>query len=591
MAKAASSKCRLMNGCKGKNMNLLKNFVGMALALMLAACGGGGGNPGSTTSGSSTTGTGTTTTTAANPTAASFVFSLDKTSINNGGTDKAALTITVLDASRNVISGVPVAVSVDSGLYTALASETGATGEANGTIAIGGDKANRNITATITVGSLTGTAVVAVTGSKLSLAALPATPAPGANVQVTAKATDANGVPISGASIQFGGTLGFAQTVITNISGDAVATIAAPALAGTYNVTAAGLGTTGTKDVQVVVAGGGGGIPDAVGVISSASLQINPTSVFANVAGATTNRATLQATFQDAANQAIQNVRVRFEIVPPGLGSGELISTGSSTVYSDVSGGATSAYIPGTRTSPTNGVIIRACYGLTDASIAGGACPASVTRTMTVGGQALSVTLGFNNELSKANNNLTYVQRFVALVTDSNGNPVANAVLSGSVDITHYGKGYRYNDPYIVSNAELITPPNTSTTGINSTDDPTSVPGTRVWCKNEDINRNGFLDFGEDINGNGKLDSRKADVVLSFVGTNVTAADGTLQLQVQYPQNVATWLSFTIKVSTGVAGSEGSDEKSFFTGYVEGDQTNGSFLTPPFGVKDCSAPD
>lgn len=576
-------------------MNLMKKIVEIVLVVSLVACGGGGGNPGTTTGSASSSSSAAGTTATAVPTAASFVFSLDKTSINNGGTDKAVLTITVLDASRNVISGVPVAVAVDSGLYTAVTTTTGTTGEASGSIAIGGNKTNRNITATITVGSLTGAAVVSVTGSRITLAALPATPAPGASVQVTARATDANGVGISGATVQFGGTLGFIQTATTNGSGDAVATLgAAPATAGTYTVTASGLGASGTQDVQVVVAGGGGGIPNAVGVISSASLQINPSSVFANAAGATANRATLQAAFQDAANQAIQNVRVRFEIVPPGLGSGEQISTGTTTVYSDASGNAVSAYIPGTRTSPTNGVVIRICYGLTDASIAGVLCPSSVTRTLTVGGQALSVTLGFNNELSKANNNLTYIQRFVALVTDSNGNPVANAILSGSVDITHYGKGYGYSDPYIVGGIQLITPPNTATPGINSTDVPTSgsvgppaVVGTRVWCKNEDINRNGFLDAGEDININGRLDSRKADVILSFSGSNATAADGTLQLQVQYPQNVATWLSFTVKVSTGVAGSEGTVEKSFFTAYVEGDQVNGSFRTPPHGVGNC----
>jgi Bacterial Ig-like domain (group 1) len=579
-------------------MNLTKRIIGLVLLAVLAACGGGGGNPG-TTSGTGSSTTSTTTSTSTAPTAASFVFSLDKTSINNGGTDKAVLTVTVLDASRNVVSGVPVSVSVDSGLYTAVTTTTGATGEASGSIAIGGNKTNRTITATITVGSLTGTAAVAVIGSRITVAALPATPAPGTSVQVTARATDANGVGISGATIQFGGTLGLTQAATTNAAGDAVVTLAAaPAVAGTYTVTASGLGATGTQDVQVVVAGGGGGgIPVAVGVISSASLQINPSNVFANAAGATANRATLQAAFQDASNQAIRNVRVRFEIVPPGLGSGEQISTGATTVYSDANGNAISAYIPGTRASPTNGVVIRICYGLDDASIAGGLCPSSVTRTMTVGGQALSVTLGFNNELTKANNNLTYIQRFVALVTDSNGNPVANAVLAGSVDITHYGKGYAYNDPYVVNGSILITPPDTSTPGIttnllpvqNSAVAPANN-GYRVWCPNEDTNRNGFLDAGEDINGNGRLDSRKADVVLSFSGSNVTAADGTLQLQVQYPQNVATWLSFTVKVSTGVAGSEGTVEKSFFTSYIEGDQVNGSFRTPPHGVGTCQQP-
>ena len=511
------------------------------------------------------------------------------------------MTVTALDASRNVVSGVPVTVSVDSGIYAATATVTGATGEASGTITIGGNKSNRSIVASINVGGQTGTATVTVTGSRILMAALPATPAPGAGVQITAKATDANGAGVPGVSLQFGGTLGLSQLVTTNSLGDAIATLgAAPSTPGTYTVTASGVGANGTQDVQVVVpGGGGGGIPPAVGTISTASLQINPNSVFANAAGATTNRANLQATFQDASNQAVQNVRVRFEILPPGLGSGEQISTGINTVYSDVGGVALSAYIPGTRTSPTNGVVIRACYGSTDAAIAGGLCPSSVSKTMTVGGQAISVTLGFNNELAKANSNLTYIQKFVAQVTDSNGNAVSNAVLSASVDITHYGKGWSYGDNYYINGLTipLITPPNTATTGINATDIPTlstlvlpASDGKRVWCKNEDLNRNGFLDAGEDVNGNGKMDSPKADVILSFVGSNTTAADGTLLLQVQYPQNVATWLSFTIKVSVVVAGSEGSVEKSFFTAFVEGDQKNGSFLTPPFGTGRCTSP-
>ena len=62
-------------------------------------------------------------------------------------------------------------------------------------------------------------------------------------------------------------------------------------------------------------------------------------------------------------------------------------------------------------------------------------------------------------------------------------------------------------------------------------------------------------------------------------------------VQVQYPQNVATWLSFTVKVSTSVGGTEGTDQKSYVTGFVKGDETNGgSFLTPPFGTYNCVSP-
>lgn len=532
-------------------MNLLKYAMGLALAMALTACGGGGGSAG-TASGS------TPTTTATAATAASFVFTLDKSSISNAGSDKALLTVTALDASRNVMSGVPVSVSVDSGAYTPVTVTTDITGQVSGNISIAGNKANRNITASITVGGQTGSVVVTVTGSQISLTSLPATLSPGASgVQVAVKATDANGVGVSGA-IQLGGTLGFTQLVTTDSSGNATVTLAsaAPATPATYTITATGLGVTALRDVQVAVAGSGGGIPDAVGTISAA-LAVTPNTILPNVAGATTNRAGIRAVFSDSlTNLAIQNVRVRFEIVAPGLGSGEQISTGTTTVYSDSSGIAIADYIAGTRTSPTNGVTIRACYGKTDADIAGSACANSMTKTLTVAGQPLSITLGDNNLMTKGGNSLTYIKLFDVAVADSAGNAVPNAIVSASVDLTYYGKG--------------------------------SYSAARLWCANEDANRNGLLDPGEDLDGNGVLSPRKADVILSYVGTNnLTGANGRTTIQVEYPQNVATWLNYSVRVTTNVAGSEGTAVKSYITNFIIGDDTNGSFLTPPYGVNNC----
>jgi hypothetical protein len=318
------------------------------------------------------------------------------------------------------------------------------------------------------------------------------------------------------------------------------------------------LGVTALRDVQV--AGGSGGIPNAAGLISAATLAVTPNTIFPNLSGGTSNRAGIKAVFRDSLDQAIQNVRVRFEIVAPGLGNGEQVSTAAATVYSDASGVAIADYIAGTRTSPTNGVTIRACYGNTDADIASGACGSFKTATLTVAGQPLSITLGDNNELAKGGNNLTYIKLFDVAVADSAGNAVPNAVISASVDITRYGKG-----PYSAA---------------------------RLWCANEDTNRNGFLDAQEIIDGDhdSVLSPRKADVILSFTGTNTTGANGRSTVQVEYPQNVATWLDYSVRVTTNVAGSEGTAVKSYFTSFVIGDDTNGSFLTPPFGVNSCSVP-
>lgn len=564
-------------------MGSLKFLGAVLLAGVLAACGGGGGSPGTTSSGSGTQNPAPTTATAS---AASFVYQMDKTTINNSGSDKALLTVTALDTNNNPVSGVSVTVAVDSGVYTPISTTTDSSGQVAGAISIGGNKANRNITATIKVGAQTATVVVAVTGSQISLTPVPATPAPGATVNLSLKALDQNGTGVQNVSIQLAGTLGFNQTVTTDAGGNAVATLgAAPATPGTYSIEATGLGVSVVRSVQVV-SSTGGGIPDATGTISAASLAIVPNTIAPNVAGSTANRAAVRAKFLNASNQAIQNVRVRFEIVPPGLGSGEQLSTGTATVYTDVNGEALTDYIAGTRSSPTDGVLIKACYGLTDASIASGACPNSVTKTMTVASQPVSITLGDNNELLKGSNNLTYIKKFDVAVADSAGNAVANAVVSASVDITHYGKGgYSY-----------VSTTGGTTSTYQVTSDNTTVPTAttgRVWCFNEDTNRNGFLDtspVNEDINFNGTLEPRKADVILSFLGSNTTGSNGRMAIQVEYPQNVATWLAYTVKVTTSVAGSEGTDMKSYVTSFVKGDDANGSFLVAPYGEKSCVDP-
>lgn len=557
-------------------MTIFKRAAALLLCVAIASCGGGGGSPGVNpnaggsggtggTGGTGTDGGGTGTPTDAN--IASFIYQLSKPALTNSGSDASLLTVTALDSNNNPVQGANVSVAVDSGIYTPVKSTTDATGQASGNISIGGSKANRNITATIAVGGQSTKAVVAVTGSQLALTPLPATPAPGAKVRVDMKVTDANGQGVPFVDVELKGSLGFTSKVSTDASGNATAELgAAPATPGTYMIEATALGVQATRSVQVIAAGGAG-IPDVTDAISAASLSIVPNTIAPNASGSTTSRAALKAKFLNASNQAVQNVRVRFEIRPPGLGSGEQVSTGTTTVYSDVNGEAIGDYIAGTRSSPTDGVIIRACYASTDADLANGGCPFHVDKTLTVASQPLSITLGDNNLLEKGNQNLTYIKKFDIAVADSAGNPVVGAVVSASVDLVNYGKG-------------AVTDK-----------DATPIGFARAWCANEDQNRNGSIDAGDDINGNGQLDPRKADIILSFVGSNVTGSNGRMVLQIEYAQNYALWLNYVVKVTTNVAGSEGTASKFYVTDFVEGDQKNGSFLVSPYGVNpSCTSP-
>ncbi|MEJ8837940.1 Ig-like domain-containing protein [Ramlibacter sp. AN1133] len=543
----------------------LKALAALLLAGVLASCGGGGGSPGSTGTGTGTDGTGTGTGTGGTtptPVAASMIFELSKPALDNSGTDSTVLTATALDANNNPVAGVPFSVSVDSGVFTPDATATGADGRATGKITIGGNKTNRNITAAIKVGTQTATAVVPVAGGQITVSPVPATPAPGQSVRVDVKVVDSTGAAVVNTPVTFSGSLGLTGTVNTDVNGNATGNLgAAPATPGTYTVEVAALGVQGTRSVQVI-SGAGSGIADAVGPISSASLAIVPNTIGPNTVGSSTNRAALRAKFLNASNQAVQNVRVRFQVTSPSLGPTEALSTADGTVFTDVNGEAIADYIAGTRSSPTNGVTIRACYGLTDASIANGACPNQVTGALTVASQPLSITLGDNNLLARGNNSLTYIKQFDVAVVDAAGNAVSGAQISASVDILTYDKGATFTAP-------------------------------RVTCANEDLNRNGALDTSpvEDVNGNGTLEPHKADIALSFLGSNATGANGRMSFQVEYPQNVATWLSYTVKVTTSVNGSEGTVSKNFVTGFIEGDQTNGSFRTPPYGAAlDCTSP-
>ena len=106
--------------------------------------------------------------------------------------------------------------------------------------------------------------------------------------------------------------------------------------------------------------------------------------------------------------------------------------------------------------------------------------------------------------------------------------------------------------------------------------------------RSEDLNRNGALDNGEERNGDGILTPRKAEVIVAYSSGNTTNANGQMLVQVTYGQNVGSWLAYTLRATTRVAGSEGDASKSYITDVLKEDVPNGSFLTPPYGSGSCS---
>jgi protocatechuate 3,4-dioxygenase beta subunit len=568
-------------------MKFIQLIAMAVLTAGLAACGGGGGCASGAvcTSGTPTASVTTTTTTTTTPTVTStvtavvsdFIVSLSKNTIKNDGADQAVLTVTTLDSSNNVVPGAQVSVRTNnSSVFQPPASPlTDATGKYTGVVTGGADKTDRVVNVTVTVNGVNKSVGLQIQGSKLALSVTPAVANPGDRVTITARVTDSNGSPIPGVMVALSGVV--TTNAPTDINGNAIAVFNAPTSPGNYNVNAAG---SGVQAVSAIVIGAS--VPSAVipaGV--TPSFAINPTVLAPNSVGSSANQASLRFLILDGTNTPIPNVRVRFEKFGAGLGYDGTVSTGTTTVITNASGIATSAYIAGSESSPTNGVIFRACYKATDFS-GPVDCPNSIQANLTVAGSPVAISISDNDALEKGIG--TYTQRFAVSVVDSAGRAVANAPVSFSVDITHYGKGQYASTPTVSLSPSLI---NQAIPDVITT--PAAF-GRRVLCPNEDTNRSNNLDPSEDINNSLGLEPAKSDVSIApgAPGVITTNDNGILELKVTWLQKVATWMVYRVRVTTNVSGSESRAESSFPTYFVVGDDADAApFKIPPYGTGAC----
>ena len=505
-------------------MTFFKRFLSLLALVSLTSCGGGGSNAGS----SGFTSAGGTTTAAS---AADLIVSASAAQLPNLASASVTVTVTAVDSNRVVVANVPVQLAADNDAVIAQsATTTDASGKLSGTVSVGANRANRVITVTAKTGSLSKTLTVEVVGAAVSSTLVPAVVSPGATGQVQYRVSDQAGSAMSNQAVQVSATglTPATATGTTDGNGAYVFSYTAPTTAGSYQILTTIDGVTDTQTVSVQATST---VPAAVGPVSSASVSANPSVVGVNATGAaTTNRAEIRALFVGAGNVAIPNVRVRLTLPDPNAVGGSF-STGSSILYSDANGVVTSAYIPGTRSSPTDGVIVRACYGLTDTDPNLVNCTTYADVKLTVTSQPLGVSVGTNGLVIV--NNLTYTKQFVVTVVDSAGNAMSGVPLSVSLDLRNYYKGQ-----YTVSGSSWSKVSNTQ-------------------CANEDTNRNGVLDSGEDINGDGKLEPGIADAQVQLLNPT-TGSDGTAVVQVTYAQSFGSWIDVLLTVSaSGVSGTEG----------------------------------
>lgn len=560
---------------------LVMGFLALATAV-LVGCGGGGASGDCVLCNNGGGGGGTVT-------AADLSIALSAQSVSNSGADTVTVTITTVDASRNSLAGAAVAISADSGAVVSAADKaTGADGTVTAVVAIGADKSNRSITLTATSGSVTKTATLHVTGTKISTTyASNVTPGSIGNV-VHYLVTDVNGVAMPGQAISVSaqGLPSASGTTADNGTYDYVYDAPGGTGGTTLTVTADAGGVSSVLTIQVQAAAT---VPSAIGP-ATGSVAAAPNSVKVNTAGSTANQTQVRALFMGANNAPVKNVRVRFDLSNDANSVGGTFASGTTLLYSAADGTVVTSYIPGQRSSPTDGVTVRACWDLVD--FAEGACPNQATNTLTVTAEAISVTLGTNELIYDGAGDLTYIKRFVAQVVDSAGNAVSGATVAPVVDVT-FDQGNRATDASYMRGQWVK--------GVGGWSQ--AVDAT---CPNEDQNRNGVIDtvpIVEDVNGNGKLEPRKADISVTFfdpnsstgAGTSKTDINGKAYVQIEYPRNVASWDYFTLTVTaSGVSGTEG---RAQFRGAlpvpaaaVTSTTSSPAFQYSPYGFGACTDP-
>lgn len=473
------------------------------------------------------------------PVAADIALALSATSIANSGTVTVTATVTAVNSNRNAISGIPITLSVDNDATVLVSgATTSAAGVVTGTIGIGANRANRPIRVTATSGTLSKEAVLQVIGTKVVANALPAVIAPSTAGKVQYTVTDASNAPLSGLSVVVAGPGGVQTTGTTDANGAYEYSYTTPAVAGTLEIRAAAGGVNSVS--TVIVQGTAGSIPPVpAGTVRSASVRANPSVVAVNAVGQTNNRTEVRALFIGDNNKPVKNIRVRFDLNADVNSTGGTFTSGGLLIYSDDNGVAQTSYIPGTRFSPTDGAIVRACWDYNDFPI--NLCPNFALSTLTVIADPLSVSIGTDN-LVVVSEDLVYIQRFVVQVNDSSGLAKADALISPLLDLESYSQGFWTRPPDGDSWIKTVT---------------------ALDCGNEDVNRNGVLEVYsnggiEDANRSGQLDPRKADVVVAVEGSSRTDASGRVILRITYPRNVGSWVRYRLTVAAnGVSGTEG----------------------------------
>jgi hypothetical protein len=175
-----------------------------------------------------------------------------------------------------------------------------------------------------------------------------------------------------------------------------------------------------------------------------------------------------------------------------------------------------------------------------------------------------------------------YQAPFTVQVTDTAGHAVANQKVTISAVPISYVKGsYRIID----SNGD-------GTNDSWAIEDP-NIPGAEsMQCAREDLNQNGILDAGEDINNSGQLEPTNSATVashpthtptISSPGSLLTDINGLGYFSLIYPKSEALWSTVRITASIKATGTESAETFDYYLLVLKSDAESIDIM-PPGGV-------
>jgi len=619
------------------------------LAALIAGCGGGGGgSPAATgclpyqTDCTATPGSGGGDTTTATPTQLSL--SLDTPTIQTDGSSEVAVSATVKDSKNNLISGVDVTFSADSGALLVTTPKTGADGIAKAIFNSNGNKTNRKVTITATVGALPPkTTELEVQGTRLGFGG-DSSAVRGKTVSMTVTLLDGAGKGVNGEKIALTSKLGnpVPASVTTDVNGQASISFMASE-AGTDTITASALGAVLSQGLSISAVDFAFASPAAdtqltINTCHPVSVQLNGVlaaeAVFSVSRGKVFGAASCAGSGSDLQTIAFSGGSATAYV--------RSASAGAATVLAELSGGSVTSRaslpVKFVATVPTQVIVqsdpsVVAVNGSSSITavvkdVAGNPVSGATVSFSASGGGEPSPTTAVTNDAGiattafKADSSISGKDSVVITASVLNGpsesstltvaGKAVNVIIGTGNQISLVESPPRYRKVWgvLVSDSAGGSIKNQSVTislrGVEFQKGDyvvTEVDQDKKWfkmtssvCPAEDANNDGVVGVGEvgDQDGDRVLEPNGAAIVRSptssggALSATVTTDDsGAAEFWVEYPRDYASWVKVELMATATVSGKNSVAARSFYLPVPSSevnDVTNSpSFQLSPFG--------